>query len=145
VSGRAALAPSHDAAWYPFSHRVGVRFADTDAMGVVHHARYLPYLEETRIALLGAAGHPYTVVRANGVDIAVIEVAMRYLLPARFGDTVDIGARLGSTTRTTFQIAYLLRRADEVLATAVTVHACLDNASGRPLRLPAWLADLAAA
>ena len=28
-------------------------------MGVIHHAAYLPYLEEARVEFLRALGHPY--------------------------------------------------------------------------------------
>ena len=141
---RVALDPSADPAWYGFAHRVRVRFAETDAMGVVHHAAYLPYLEEARIAFLASHGHAYVEIREGGVDIAVIEQWMRYLHPARFGDEIVVHVRLGAPRRTSFQIAYLLQDADEAVATAVTVHACLDAATGRPLRLPAWLGALAA-
>ena len=51
---------------YAFSHRLRTRFAETDAMGVVHHAAYLPYLEEARVEYLRSIGHPYDAVRAGG-------------------------------------------------------------------------------
>ena len=59
-------------------------------MGVVHHAAYLPYLEEARVEYLRAIGHPYLEVRAEGVDFAVLEVAVQYLAPLRFDDVVDV-------------------------------------------------------
>ena len=63
---RLAFDPPTDPAAYPFSHEIRVRFAETDAMGIVHHAAYLPYLEETRVAYLDAIGHPYLAVRGRG-------------------------------------------------------------------------------
>ena len=93
---------------YPFTHRIRVRFAETDAMGIVHHSRYLPYLEEARVAYLRAIGHPYTEWRDAGLDSAVLEAYVRYRQPLRFDDEVDVHLRLASATRTTFQMAYLL-------------------------------------
>ena len=56
---RVAAEPSSRVEDYPFSHRLRVRFAETDLMGIVHHSRYLPYLEEARVAYLRHIGHPY--------------------------------------------------------------------------------------
>ena len=137
--------PPLDPAAYPFRHRVRVRFAETDAMGVVHHAAYLPYLEEARVAYLRAEGRPYGEIRAAGTDIAVVEAYVRYRRPLRFDDVVDVHVRLGSPTRSTFQIAYLLAVGDTPAATAVTVHACVDAATGRPRPVDPWLAQLAGA
>jgi acyl-CoA thioester hydrolase len=141
---RATMDPELDPGAYGFVHRLRVRFAETDAMGVVHHAAYLPYLEEARVAYLRAAGRPYPAIRAGGTDIAVVEAHVRYRSPLRFDDLVDVHVRLGSPTASTFQIAYLLAVDDRAAATAVTVHACLDAATGRPRRVDPWLADLAA-
>lgn len=141
---RLSIDPPLDPGVYPFAHLVRVRFAETDAMGVVHHAAYLPYLEEARVAYLRAIGHPYPEVRAEGVDLTVLEVATRYLQPLRFDDLVHVHLLVGKVTRATFQIAYLLTVEGEARATAVTVHGSID-ASGRPTRLPAWVHDLAPA
>src|SRR5438270_427934 len=58
--------PPGDPGAYPFSHRLRVRFCETDAMGVVHHASYLAYLEETRVEYLRALDRPYQRLRAGG-------------------------------------------------------------------------------
>ena len=134
---RLALTPSTDSGDYPFTHRVRTRFAETDAMGIVHHAAYLPYLEEARVALLRHLGHPYTELRSEGVDLVVLEAFVRYRRPLHFDDVVELGLAVGAVTRTSFQLAYLLRVEDEVRATAVTVHGAID-ADGRPRRLPDW-------
>ena len=56
---RLSLVPSTDPADYAFVHSIRTRFAETDAMGIIHHGAYLPYLEEARAALLRHVGHPY--------------------------------------------------------------------------------------
>ncbi|MGD0748494.1 MAG: thioesterase family protein [Acidimicrobiales bacterium] len=148
---RQSLQPSRDPQDYPFTHRLRTRFAETDAMGIIHHAAYLPYLEEARVEYLRAIGHPYDSVRAGdaetsggregGRDFAVLEVSVQYRRPLRFDDEVDVALVIGAVTGTTFQIAYLLSVGDEVYATAVTVHGCVDG-RGRPARLPAWVGEL---
>ena len=134
--------PSLESDDYRFWHGVRARFAETDAMGVVHHGAYLPWLEEGRVALLRSAGHPYAAVRAAGIDIAVIEAHVTYRLPVLFDEEVAVGVALAAVSRASFQLAYLLRRNDEAVATAVTAHACLDRATGRPRPVPTWLGEL---
>ena len=133
--------PSTDPSAYSFAHDVRVRFAETDAMGIVHHASYLPYLEETRVAYLRSIDHDYVSVRASGVNFAVIEVAMKYIRPCYFDDVITVRLKLHSVTRATFQIAYLLTVGDEPRVTAVTAHGGVD-AEGRPTRLPQWLTEV---
>ncbi len=133
--------PSLDPADYAFSHRIRVRFAETDAMGIVHHANYLLYLEEARVEYLRALGKPYTELRKDGVDHAVLECFVQYRRPLIFDEEVVVHLVLGGTTRATFQLAYLLTVDAEVRASAVTAHGAV-NARGRPVRLPAWLTEL---
>jgi acyl-CoA thioester hydrolase len=139
---RQSLEPTRDPGDYSFSHRVRTRFAETDAMGIIHHAAYLPYLEEARVEYLRAIGHPYDSVRAadggDAREFPVLEVSVQYRQPLRFDDVVDISLRVGAVRGATFQIAYLLAVGSEARATAVTVHGCVDS-QGRPVRLPAWV------
>jgi acyl-CoA thioester hydrolase len=140
---RLSVDPSLDPADYPFRHRIRVRFAETDAMGIVHHSNYLLYLEETRVEYLRALGHPYDELRADGVDYAVLESFVQYRQPLRFDDQLDVHLVMSAATRATFQMAYLLTVGGEVRATAVTAHGAVSPA-GRPVRLPAWLTALRA-
>jgi acyl-CoA thioester hydrolase len=146
---RLSLEPSRRPADYAYVHRLRTRFAETDAMGVIHHSAYLPYLEEARVEYLRAIERPYQSVRAGDLDgetgdagreFPVLEVAVRYRKPLHFDDEVDVSLVIGAVTRTTFQIAYLLSVDGEARATAVTVHGCVDRL-GRPSRLPAWVGE----
>jgi acyl-CoA thioester hydrolase len=144
VVNRLALEPSRDPADYAFVHRLRTRFAETDAMGVIHHAAYLPYLEEARVEYLRSIEHPYGAVRSgkgdDSRDFPVLEVAVRYRKPLRFDESVDVALVIGAVTGTTFQIAYLVSVGGEARATAVTVHGCVDR-RGRPARLPEWVGE----
>jgi acyl-CoA thioester hydrolase len=142
VQVRLSVDPSTDAADYAFSHQIRVRFAETDAMGIVHHSRYLPYLEEARVEYLRHLGHPYHVLREEGIDMVVLEAFVRYRQPLRFDEVMQVHLRLASANRTTFQMAYLLAVDGEPRATAVTVHGSITIADGRPTRSPAWLRTL---
>lgn len=110
-------------------------------MGIVHHSRYLPLLEEARVAYLRHIGHPYQSIRDEGVEMAVLEVFVQYRLPLRFDEVVDVHLSVSTVERATFQMSYLLTVDGEVRATAVTAHGCITP-TGRPTRLPAWFAEL---
>ena len=140
-SVRLSAEPSLDPSTYPFSHPIRVRFSETDAMGIVHHSRYLPYMEETRVAYLRQLGHPYSELRAEGFDYAVLECFVQYRQPLRFDEEVVVHLALSVASRTTFQMTYLLTVDGDVRATGVTVHGCITTA-GRPSRLPPWLMAL---
>lgn len=134
-----AFHPPLDPAAYTFSHDIRVRFVETDAMGIVHHGNYLLYLEEARVEYLRALGKPYTELREEGIDHAVLECFVQYRSPLHFDDLLDVHLVVSKVTRATFQLEYLLTVDGEVRATAATAHGSV-NAEGRPVRLPAWLA-----
>lgn len=134
--------PSTDPADYTFTHRLRVRFSETDAMGIVHHSRYLPYLEEARVEYLRAIGHPYHEIRETGIDMAVLEAHVRYRQPLRFDDVVDVHVAMGEVTRATFQMTYLLTVDGSIRSSAVTAHGALTH-DGRPTRLPDWFRGFA--
>jgi acyl-CoA thioester hydrolase len=141
---RAAYEPSTDAGDYRFCHRLRVRFAETDAMAVVHHAAYLAYLEEARVEYLRAVGHPFTGIRDEGYELPVIEVVARYLRPVVFDELVDVHLVVAFARAATFEMGYLLAVDGQPRVTAVTLHA-VTTADGRPRRCPAWLVALAGA
>jgi acyl-CoA thioester hydrolase len=138
---RLSLSPSTNGCDYEFAHQARVRFAETDAMGVVHHGSYVLYLEDARVELLRHHGHPYAEVRAEGFEFPVVELFVQYRKPLHFDDRVDVSVTIGEVTRTTFQLGYLLQVAGETRATAVTVHGVVDG-NGRATRLPAWMAAI---
>ena len=135
---RLSLNPSTDPGDYSFVHRIRTRFAETDAMGIIHHGAYVPYLEEARVELLRHVGHAYDEVRKAGINFAVLELFVRYRRPLYFDDAVDIHVTAANLTRTTFQVGYLLQVEGQTRATAVTVHGAVDH-QGRPARMPSWL------
>lgn len=139
---RAASEPSPTPDDYSFAHQIRVRFSETDAMGIVHHSRYLPYLEETRVEYLRSIGQSYADSRETLGDSAVLEATVKYRQPLKFDDVMTVHLVLAATTSATFTINYLITVSDQVVSTASTQHAYI-NAQGRPQRLPAWIKELA--
>jgi len=114
-----------------------VRYGEADRMGFAYHAHYLDWCDIGRTEHLRRHGVRYRDLEDRGFLLAVAEVSLRYLKPARYDDlaritswVTDVGSR-----RVTFE--YRIERADDgaLLATAMTALVSISP-SGRPTRLP---------
>ncbi|PHN17881.1 thioesterase family protein [Pseudomonas sp. ICMP 460] len=71
-----------------------VPFFDVDSMNVVWHGHYVKYLEVARCALLDKIGHNYTAMLESGYAWPVIDMQLRYVRGAVFGQTINVRASL---------------------------------------------------
>lgn len=112
----------------PFETTVRVRYAETDAMGVVHHASYLVWLEYARVEWLKACGLDYKALERDGFFLPVVEASLTYRSPTFFDDEVRI--RLTSPQdiqRVRFTLIYELFRNEAPVADGKTVHVFLNE------------------
>jgi acyl-CoA thioester hydrolase len=126
---------------FGFATEVRVRFAETDAQGVVHNAVYLVWFEVARVAYLAEHAGGYPALRARGIEAVVTEASVRYGAPARFDDVLAVHARCVGVRGARFRFEYALERAGERIADGWTAHACVDAGTLRPVRVPGWLAE----
>jgi acyl-CoA thioester hydrolase len=115
---------------------IEVRYAESDQMGVVHHANYVVWFELARTRLCAESGYHYADIEKMGYLLMVTSVQASYRKPARYGDTVQVvcwNDRLGSRG---LHFAYEVRKGDEVLVTGATEHIWVETATGRPCRMP---------
>jgi acyl-CoA thioester hydrolase len=117
---------------------VTVRYSETDMMGIVYHANYLPWFEIGRTNMLKEIGIPYRRLEAEGFLLPVLEVAAKYLRPARYDDELTIVTVMRERPVLRIRLEYEVRRGEDLLATGSTVHAFVDR-EGHPLRPPAWV------
>jgi acyl-CoA thioester hydrolase len=115
--------------------QVTVRYAETDMMGIVYHANYLPWFEIGRTTLLKEIGISYRRLEEEGYRLPVLEISAKYLRPAHYDDTVTIVTTLGEKPLLRIRLEYEVRRGEELLATGTSVHAFVDR-EGRPVRPP---------
>jgi acyl-CoA thioester hydrolase len=71
-----------------------VPFFDVDSMEVVWHGHYVKYLEVARCALLDKLGHNYQQMRASGYAWPIIDLQLRYVRGAQFGQQIKVRADL---------------------------------------------------
>jgi acyl-CoA thioester hydrolase len=105
-----------------------VRYPEVDAMGYLHHSRYLQYFEIGRVEMLRAQGFSYADLERQGVLFAVIKAEVRYRAPARYDEELTLLTRLVKQTTVRLDHQYELRRGDTLLAEASTTIACIDRA-----------------
>ncbi|MBU6281183.1 acyl-CoA thioesterase [bacterium] len=115
-------------------HRVP--FFETDAMGIVHHANYVRWLELARVAWMDEHDRPYREWVAQGFHFATTRVVVDYRRAVAFDDRVAIATWLDWVAGASLAMAYEIDREGERVATARTEHA-LVGTDGRPRRLPA--------
>jgi len=126
-----------------FTTRVRVRYAETDAAGVVYYGVYLTYFEVARVELLRALGLPIAEVERRGVLLPVVEARVRYLRPARLDDLLAVSVALDEVGPASFSFDYEVARDDGLLlATGWTRLAVCERGSGRAVPMPGWLRDL---
>jgi acyl-CoA thioester hydrolase len=123
--------------------RFRVRYHETDAMGIVHHAAYITWFEEGRSAFTRCIGYPYSRMEAEGIALAVAEVTARYHQPGRYDDEVIVLACLDSLGSRGMAFTYEVRRASDgcLLVSGKSTHVSVGP-DGRVRRLPDELRSL---
>jgi acyl-CoA thioester hydrolase len=124
---------------FGFSTEVKVRFAETDAQGIAHHAVYLVWFELARIEYLARFRGGYPELQAEGIEALTLDANVTYQAPARFDDRLVIQARCSEVRGARFRFDYRIDRDGERIAEGSTGHACADAKTLRPTRVPEWL------
>ena len=116
---------------------VRVRYAETDQMGIAHHAEYFAWFEVGRTDLLRQCGMTYRELEKDGLRLPVIEASARYHRPALYDDVLEVRTEVTAVSGARVSFTYEVRRdgTEGPLATGTTEHAAVDP-GGRPRRLP---------
>jgi len=114
---------------------IRVRYAETDAMGIVHHAVYPVWMELGRSDLLRALGQSYTEWEAQGVSLGVGELRVKYRQPARYDELVRVRTWVKEAGRRKVTFGYEVTRDGTRLADGETLHMVM-GADGRSRILP---------
>lgn len=119
------------------THRtpLGVRFSEVDPYRHVNHAVYVVYFEEGRTQALAAVGLALEDLQAQGQQIVIVDLAVRYRAPAHLGDELVVETSVGEVRGASARFVQRVLRGDQVLVEA-EVRGALTDGSGRPIRLP---------
>ncbi len=114
---------------------IRVRYAETDAMGIVHHAVYPVWMELGRSDLLRRLGQSYAQWEADGVRMTVGEIRVKYRAPSRYDELVQVRTCLREAGRRRIVFGYRIERDGTVLAEGESVH-LVCGSDGRTRVLP---------
>jgi acyl-CoA thioester hydrolase len=117
---------------------IRVRYAETDRMGLLHHANYLVYFEQARTELLRSMGLTYRDLEDQGFLLVLTRFEVRYLRPARYDDLLTIVTTVVRTTMVRIDHKYEVYCDGLLLAEGTSTLACVDR-TGRPQALPEFL------
>ena len=129
---------------YNFSTDILVRFAETDAQGIAHHASFVVWLEVARVAYLTEFAGGYQGIRTHGIEALTTEVQVRYHRAAHFDEQLTVWTRCVDLRGARFRYEYAIEREGILVADGHTSHAIVDAATRLPTRVPAWFVELIA-
>jgi len=114
--------------WYETEIRV--RYAETDQMGIVHHANYLTWFEVGRSELCRSKGFSYKEMEdENDALLVVAETYCRYKAPALYEDVLTIRTRVSEIRSRSLRFFYEVFRESDgtLLAEGETLHLVTDK------------------
>jgi acyl-CoA thioester hydrolase len=117
---------------------IRVRYAETDAMGFLHHSNYLTYFEIGRTELFRAQGGDYRKMEAGGLFLVIAKAECKYRIPAKYDDLLVLKTTLSRVGPVKLEHDYELSRDGVVLATGKTVLGCIDK-TGKICRIPDFI------
>jgi acyl-CoA thioester hydrolase len=121
-----------------FVHRETVRFRDLDSLAHMNNAVYATFIEQARIAFLSPQG-----ADVRNMILARLEIDFRS--PVEVGETVEIEVTPTRVGTKSFDLGYVLRAGDRVVAEAKTVLVAYDYELAQSVELPNdWKERLAA-
>lgn len=119
---------------------IRVRYAETDAMGYLHHAQYFVYFEQGRTELLRQNGVRYRDMEERGIFYVVARLECRYRAPARYDDELTLTTTTERMTPVRVDHSYRLTRGDVLLTEGRSTLVSVGR-DGKPMMLPADLQE----
>ena len=106
-----------------------VRYVETDKMGIVHHSNYYPWFEVGRGEFIKESNISYKDMEEQDILMPLVESSCKYLVPAKYDDTVIIKSWIEKLTPVKVIFNYEVVREDDkvVLAKGSTIHAFVNS------------------
>ena len=114
---------------------VRVRYAETDRMGLLHHANYFVFFELARTELLRKRGMTYREMEDGGHLLVIVDLGCKYKRPAYYDDLLTLRTTVERVTHVKIVHKYEVLRDGLLLAEGHSTLACVDR-EGRPQALP---------
>ena len=116
---------------------IRVYYEDTDAGGVVYHARYLAFYERARTEMLRHHHYDQQQLLAQNIAFVVHKMTIDYKSPAKLDDLLEIQTTLIDARRVSLAFSQQIINQDEKVLSTAKVHiACVNPSTMRPIALP---------
>jgi acyl-CoA thioester hydrolase len=117
---------------------VRVRYAETDRMGLLHHANYFVYFEMARTEVLRERGISYREIEDAGHFLVIVDIDCKFKRPAHYDDLLTVRTTVERVTHVKIVHRYEVFRDGLLLAEGHSTLACVDR-DGKPQALPEML------
>jgi acyl-CoA thioester hydrolase len=133
----AAVTATTDPSAFRLRERLRVRWAETDAQGIVFNGHYLTYFDVAITEYWRAVGLPYPAALAGtGVDLFAVKSTVEYVAPARYDDVIEVGCRAARLGRSSITFELAIRRDGQLLTRGEVVYACADPVARKSCPIP---------
>lgn len=118
--------------------KVKVRYAETDQMGVVHHANYALYYEIARTECFEAcSGITYASMEADGVMLPILELQSKYLKPALYNQILTVKSIVKELPTVRLKVDYEIYNEDnQLINIGHTTLVFVDKETRKPCHPP---------
>ena len=125
------------------SHKIKVRYNETDQMGIVHHSNYLKFFELARIEWLEKLNIPYEKIEQNNIILPVVRCELKFIKPLFFGDYFFVKVFCTKKPTSTVEFSYeIFNNNKEKTTEGITTLAFLNSLTRKPLRCPEMISDI---
>ena len=120
-----------------FTFPVRVYYEDTDAGGVVYHARYLNFFERARTEYLRTLNFSQqSLLQEQQLAFVVKTMSIDYCIPAKLDDYLIVETEIKAVKGATILFEQRLVREAVVLSKATVKVACVDLGKMKPVAIP---------
>lgn len=128
-----------------FEWPVRVYYEDTDAGGIVYHARYLYFLERCRTEWLRQIGFDQSVLKRDHLVFVIRDMAIKWHVPATLDDELNVKISVikvkGASIMMEQSIVRQSNNKNVTLVTATVTIACLNTESMKPMAIPSEISN----
>lgn len=122
---------------YHFSHKLRVRFAETDAQKIVFNGNYLTYYDVAWTEYFRALGLTYQEMIASGVDTLLVRSTLEFKSPAEFDQMLEICVRVSAIGNTSLTFDFEIYTEDGRLVNqGQSVYVCVDPKTYKKIPVP---------
>lgn len=127
---------------YSFSHKLRVRYGETDQMGYCYYGNYAQFLEIGRVETLRNLGMSYKQIEDSGFMLPVVELNVKYHKPSFYDDLITIKTTINKIPSVKIEFDYeIYNEKNELLTVAYTKLVFVNKETMKPCLCPKELIE----